>query len=778
MDNPKIKTDKFDIAGMDCADCALRIEKEVGRLPAVQKAEVNFMASRLQVSYREGAADGEAVRRAVEKAGYRLAEETAVQKSVLLVKGMDCADEKIPIEKRLKKEPGISDIRFNLLAQKLIVRHRIPQQAVIGILAGLGFEAVPEKDAEKAVRISFLQRQRQTVLTATSGVFLLAGGLLNFFWGWSAAAVFLLVAAILSGGYPFARKGWREARNLELGMNFLMTAAVAGAAAIGEWSEAAMVVFLFSLAQLLESSSMERARNSISSLMRLAPDTARMKSGGEFHAVPVEQVRAGQVIFVKPGDRIPLDGMVEAGFSTVNEAPITGESLPREKTAGAEVFAGSINQQGTLEVRVSRPAEDSTLARIIRLVEEAQARRAPTQQFVEKFARYYTPAVVALAVLLAAVPPLFTGAAFSVWFYRSLVLLVISCPCALVISTPVTIVSGLAGAARKGILIKGGVFLEGFNEIRALALDKTGTLTPGRPRVQSVVPLNSHSETDLLRIAAALESGSEHPVGQAIVEHAAALGIRPPAAEDFSAVAGKGVQGTIAGRSYLLGNHRLFEENGRCRAEIHPRLECFEKQRYTAVLLGDERGVIGLIALADALRENGRSHMEALKKAGVAHTVMLTGDNALTAAAIAAEAGIEEFRAELLPQDKLTVVQELKSRYGKIAMAGDGINDAPALAAADIGIAMGAAGTDTALETADIALMNDDLGMLAHLKRLSRKVAGIIRQNIFIALFLKIAFILLAIPGLATLWMAVFADMGASLIVIFNGMRALKVKNA
>jgi Cd2+/Zn2+-exporting ATPase len=584
----------------------------------------------------------------------------------------------------------------------------------------------------------------------------------------------LLLIAVVAGGFHIVRKGWNEAINLTLGMNFLMSIAVIGAMIIGEWSEGAMVIFLFALAQLLESYSLDRARKSIQSLMALASNVALLKDESGERIVPVEEIKVDDVIIIKPGERIPMDGIVSAGNSFVNQSPITGESLPVAKIIADEVFAGTINGQGSMEVRVTKKFEDSTLSRIIHLVEEAQAKKAPTQNFVERFARYYTPAVVSFAVLLAIIPPLVFHASFNDWFYRALVLLVISCPCALVISTPITIVSGLTNAARNGILIKGGAYLENFNRLKALAFDKTGTLTEGKPRVQAIIPINHFNEREILTIAASIESRSEHPLGQAIVDYARSKNISLQPLENFESITGKGVRASINGTTYLIGNHRLFEESNWCEAEIHQHLEKIERKNHTAIILGKEGQVLGIIAIADAIRENADKAIKDLHRSGIQKTIMLTGDNHQTAEAIARELSIDEYHAELLPEDKVAAIKKLLTQYDQVAMVGDGINDAPALATATMGISMGTSGTDTALETADIALMNDDLSKLAYLKRLSRKTVRIIKQNIFIALFLKGIFVALAIPGLATLWMAVFADMGASLMVVFNGLRALK----
>lgn len=767
------KTVRFKIEGMDCADCAVTIEKQVAQLPGVKQATVDVIQARLDVQIQDELLAPAEIQEAVSQIGYSITELMPLQRTTLFVAGMDCPDESRPIEARLKKLRGVETVQFNLMANQLIVSHRCPISDIQQALEELGFRSELAERVGPPADSSFWQRHKLLMLTVISGVLAILGGTLRYFHIADRMAIPILFIAILAGGFHIFKKGWAEARHLTLGMNFLMSIAVVGAMIIGEWSEAAMVIFLFALAQLLETYSLDRARKSIQRLMTLAPNVALRKDESGEKLVSVDQINLGDTIIIKPGERIPMDGRVIAGQSFVNQSPITGESLPVAKSLGDEVFAGSINEKGTLEVEVTKRFADSTLSRIIHLVEQAQAKKAPTQSFVERFARYYTPAVVALAVLLAILPPVIFQGTFTEWFYRALVLLVISCPCALVISTPVTIVSGLTNAARNGILIKGGAYLENFSRLKALAFDKTGTLTLGQPRVQAIIPINNFAETEILTIAASLESRSEHPLAQAIVDYAQAQGIAPRSLEHFESLTGKGVRASIDGTTYLIGNHRLFEESGWCEAEIHEHLERLERKNYSAIILGQEKKILGIIAISDALRPDVVRAIHDLHRSGIERTIMLTGDNFQTAEAIAQEVGIDEFQAELLPEDKAVAIKQLLSQYDQVAMVGDGINDAPALATATMGISMGGSGTDTAMETADIVLMKDDLGKLAFLKDLSRKTVRIVKQNIFTALSLKAIFVALAIPGLATLWMAVFADMGASLIVVFNGLRAL-----
>jgi len=580
------------------------------------------------------------------------------------------------------------------------------------------------------------------------------------------------------GGRGTLRKGWLALKTFTLNINFLMSLAVLGAMAIGEWPEAAVVIFLFALAEMIETLSLDHARNAIHGLMALTPETAWVQlAGGEWHEVAADSVTVGLTVRVRPGERIPLDGVVTAGSSSVNQAPITGESVPVMKAAGDPVFAGTVNERGMLEFRVTANKGNTTLARIVKSVQAAQGQRAPTQRFIDSFAAYYTPVVVALAALTVAVPVLFFGGSFEPWFYKALVMLVISCPCALVISTPVTVVSGLAAAARRGILVKGGLHLENGRLLKAVALDKTGTLTHGKPVVTDIVPLGGRSPEKILGIAAAVDAHSEHPVASAIVaawqSPAGGSGRRELlTVGNFESLTGRGAAAELAGKRYNVGNHRLLEEIGACSPAVEAALEKLEQEGKTAVALAVEKETLGVIGVADTLRPNSREAIAELHALGVA-SVLLTGDNQATAAAIAAQVGIDDARGNLLPEDKLAAMDGLLAKYGKVGMAGDGINDAPALAKASIGFAMGAAGTDTAIETADVALMDDDLRKLPQFIRLSRDTSAILRQNIALAIGIKTVFLVLAFAGKATLFMAVFADMGASLLVIFNGLRLL-----
>jgi Cd2+/Zn2+-exporting ATPase len=765
---------RMDLQGLDCADCASTIERMLVRKDGVLWAAVSFPAAAMEVEYDPQRIDRRTISREIENLGYGTSDRDREHRhtTVFYIPEMDCDEEIALIRKKLGALEGVFDLEFNLVSQKLSVIHRISPEKIAAALRDIRMSPQTESFEEQA-QPSFWEARRRLILTAASGLLTAAGFLLSVFSAEPLPSLLLYASAILSGGWLVARRGYFALRNLTLDINVLMTLAVIGAAAIGQWLEGATVIFLFSLANLLESHSMNRARRSIKSLMELAPNVARLLTGEGEKTVAVEEVGIGEVVAVRPGERIPLDGTVVEGASEVDQSPITGESMPVQKSRADEVFGGSINGGGYLQVRVSRRSRDTTLARIIHSVEEAQSSKAPSQSFVDRFARYYTPAVVLAAVLMAVLPPLLAGASWGSWLYRALVLLVVACPCALVISTPVTIVSGLARAARDGVLFKGGVFLEAIGALKAFAFDKTGTLTSGKPEVGAVLALGDLEETEVLRIAAGIESRSEHHLARAILGEAEKRGLEIPQASQFQSMAGKGSAASIEGRRFYIGNHRLFEEMGCCSPDLDARLDGLERQGKTAVILGDGSRILAILAISDSPRRESRQAIASLKALGVQRTVLLTGDNHRTAAAIAGQIGLDSYRAELLPEDKVRAVRELASRHGGAAMVGDGVNDAPALAAATVGIAMGVAGTDAALETSDVALMSDDLGRLPSALRLGRRVVRLIKQNVIFSLLLKAVFIALTPLGMTTLWMAVLADMGASLLVIFNGLRAL-----
>ena len=616
---------------------------------------------------------------------------------------------------------------------------------------------------------------------AVSGMLVGAGLLLRWLQvGPEVLLVGIFVAAIVVGGWMLLPGAWAAVRQRRPNISSLMVIAVIGASVIGEWAEAATVVFLFGIAEWLEAWADRRARRATEALLELAPKNALVKREGAFLEVPVDQVTVGETIATKSGMSIPLDGVVTLGESAVNQAPITGESVPVDKKPGDTVFAGTINGEGSLEVRVTKAAGDTTLARIIRLVAEAQEQKAPTQRFVDVFARYYTPAVTVVALLIFLVPPLFMGGGWSVWLYRACVLLIIACPCALVISTPVSIVAGLTALARRGVLVKGGAHLETIGRLKALAVDKTGTITEGKPRVQGVELVNAQSEADVLRIAAAIDDHSAHPLAKAVVAYAKEQKVAFSRAENYQNRSGRGAEGMVEGHPYFVGNHRFVHELGVCNEDIERRLADIEGKGQSVVVVGhrphdDCKGeVLGIIAIGDTLRPHANAAIAELHAVGIAQIVMLSGDNQRAADFIARQVGIDEARGDLLPDDKVAAVKALREEHGVVAMVGDGVNDAPAMATANIGIAMGAAGTDAAIETADIALMQDDLAKIAETVRLGRRTLAIIRFNITFALGLKALFLVFTLLGHASLWLAIMADTGATLLVVANALRLLR----
>jgi len=623
-----------------------------------------------------------------------------------------------------------------------------------------------------------------TVSLAVSGVMVGVGLLVHWLQiGSALLSVGIFAAAIVVGGWMLLPGAWAAVRGLRPNISSLMVIAVVGASVIGEWAEAATVVFLFGVAEWLEGWADRRARRAVEALLEIAPKTASVKREGTFVEVPAGEVRVGEIIGVKSAMNIPLDGEVLTGESSVNQAPITGESVPVNKKAGDTVFAGTINGEGSLEVRVTKAAGDTTLARIIRLVQQAQEEKAPTQRFVDVFARYYTPLVTVGALLIFLVPPLFFGGDWAQWLYRACVLLIIACPCALVISTPVSIVAGLTALARNGVLVKGGAHLEAIAKLRALAVDKTGTITEGRPQVQGIESINAKANSEILRIAAAVDIHSPHPLAAAVVEHATKHGVAFPRAENYQARSGRGAEGMVEGHAYFVGNHRFTHELGVCSPEIEARLAAIESRGQSVVVVGHRPHdgcageVLGILAIGDMVRPNAAAAIRSLHAAGLVSVVMLSGDNQRTADAIAKQVGIDEARGDLLPEDKVAAVKTLRQKHGSVGMVGDGVNDAPAMATATIGIAMGGIGTDAAIETADMTLMTDDLAKIADTIRLSRRTMGIIRFNIIFALALKALFLALTLLGHASLWLAIMADTGATLLVVANALRLLRGPN-
>jgi Zn2+/Cd2+-exporting ATPase len=689
---------------------------------------------------------------------------------------MDCPTEEALIRKKLDGMPGVSDLAFNLMQRSITLTHAPDGVApVLQAIRTLGF--TPEVVSAAATKAPVAERAKPWWPLLLSGLAALAAEAVGWMGLPGTLAVVLALAAIAGSGLGTYRKGWIAIRNRNLNINALMSIAVTGAVLLQHWPEAAMVMVLFTLAERIEALSLERARRAIRDLMQLAPQTARVQQpDGQWVPLPARQVTLQARVRVRPGERIALDGVVVQGRTTVNQAPITGESLPIDKDPGDAVFAGTINQSGEFDYRVTAVAGDTTLDHIIHAVELAQAAKAPTQRWVDAFARIYTPAVLLIATTVALLPPMLGLGDWLDWTYKALVLLVIACPCALVISTPVSIVSALAAAARKGILVKGGAFLEQGRRLRWLALDKTGTITHGQPvltDVEAIDALSSAADLSQWRqLAASLAARSDHPVSQAIARAAASDGEALRDVAQFEAVTGRGVRGEIDGQTWHLGNWRLAQERDLATPALRQRLQPLESQGKTVVMLIGTTGVRALFAVADTVKPGSRQAIAQLHALGI-RTLMLSGDNLAAAQAIARDVGLTEVRANQLPEDKRQVV-ELLATQGIVGMVGDGINDAPALARADIGFAMGALGTDTAIETADVALMDDDLGKIAQFVHLSRSTHTVLVQNIVLALGIKLVFLALAVAGMATMWMAVFADVGASLLVVANGLRLLR----
>jgi len=724
------------------------------------------------------------------------------------IQGMDCAGCARTVESGVAQLPGVESCELNATTERLRVRGSVAAAVVAERVRALGYEALaaetaaPSAPAPAPSLISFLWGRGETRLALLGALLVLPGAVLHEIFGWELLWVDLLaLVALVVAGLPVARAAWRSLTvSRELTINGLMTIAAVGAVVIGAYVEAGMVMVLFAIGEALEGYSTSRARHAIRSLMALAPETAARLLGGREERVPVAALAVGDVILVRPGERIAMDGTVLAGLSSVNQAPITGESRPVDKAPGAELFAGSINGEGALEVAVSRPASDSTISRMIRLVQEAQERRAPAQRMVDQFARWYTPAVVVIALLTAVLPSLLFGQPFwnptpdeFGWLYRGLALLVVACPCALVISTPVSVISALSAAARGGVLIKGGAALEALGRVRAVAFDKTGTLTAGRPAVVAVRPVGCDGPGDggvghcaacdeVLALAYAVERRSEHPLAFAIMAAAEARGLAGalPAAEQVVALPGRGVSGLVGGRHVSVGSHRHFDET-----VPHTVADCGAAERdagkgRTPLLVSVDGRYVGTISVADAVRPSSRAAVARLRSLGVRAVAMLTGDHRDTARAIAAEVGVDDVRAELLPEGKVAAVATLERTFGPVAMVGDGINDAPALATAAVGVAIGGAhgGTTQAMETADVTLMSDDLRRLPFALRLSRAALRTIGINVALSIGIKLLFLVAVLLGYGTMWMAVLADMGTSLLVTLYGLRLLRFRDA
>ncbi|MBO0588293.1 heavy metal translocating P-type ATPase [Sporosarcina sp. E16_8] len=697
-----------------------------------------------------------------------------VEKKEYRLENLTCASCAMKFEKNVKNLPSIEDAQVNFGASKLAFSGSATIEDLEAAGAFDGIKVVPLQNKKMEPKTSFFKR-KENLVTIFSLLFLLIGMVVSFRYAEThPAAISLFAIAIVIGGTSIFKTGLRNLIRFEFDMKTLMTIAIIGAAIIGEWREGAVVVFLFAVSEALEAYSMNKARQSIRQLMDIAPPSALVKRGEAFVELPTEDIIIGDILIVKPGQKIAMDGAVLTGSSTVNQAAITGESIPVVKKTGDNVFAGTLNEEGALEVTVTKLVGDTTIAKIIHLVEDAQAEKAPSQKFVDKFAKYYTPAIIVIAILVAIIPPLL-GGDWNTWIYQGLAVLVVGCPCALVVSTPVAIVTAIGNAARQGVLIKGGIHLEETGRLDVIAFDKTGTLTKGYPEVTDFIVSEEVAQEKLLSAIAAVESMSQHPLAKAVIHYAHQHGAQKVDVSNFQSVTGKGAYAEIDGIKTYIGSLSWAQELSSLPEEMLQQTASLQRQGKSVMAIVTGTEFSGLLAVADPIRAESRSVLEQLKTIGIRHTVMLTGDHQVTAEAIATELGVTDVRAGLMPEDKLTAIKQLSDQYGRVAMVGDGINDAPALAAASVGIAMGGAGTDAALETADIALMADDLGKLPYTIKLSRKTLRIIKENIMFALGLKIIALLLIIPGWLTLWIAIFADMGATLLVVLNSLRLLRV---
>jgi Cd2+/Zn2+-exporting ATPase len=759
-----LRKDRIRLSGLDCADCAEKLGTALKSIPGVEQVDLNFATGVLTVEHRDAM---KGILKAIDVAGYRATVE-GVRVDEFEIAGLDCADCADKLAKYVAGMPGVTSAKMNFAAAILTVQHTDGPEKIGKAIAGNGYTYRLLNNGRKEE--SFLRKNRRTISAVVAGIGLAAGMAASFFGLPWYLPVIAFAFAIATGGFYIFRSALYSARTLTPDMNLLMTVAVIGAILLNLWEEGAAVIFLFSVGYALQSYTLDRTRNAIKSLISLTPGEATVLRDGQEIRVPARDIGRGEVIVIKPGARIAMDGVVTAGTSTVNQAPITGEPLPEAKMRGSEVYAGTLNERGTLEVKVTSSFEDNTITKIVHMVEEAQGRKAPAQEFVDRFARYYTPVVLAIATAIAIIPPL-AGQPFDQWFYRALVLLVIACPCALVISTPVSIVAAIGNASRHGLLIKGGTYLEECSRIKAIAFDKTGTLTEGRPEVAEVVTFGVTKE-EAIRTAAAIEQRSEHPLASAIMRANGSGGLHSlQRVESFESMPGLGVSAEVNGTRFDIGGSRMFETLS---SAVQAEVARLEGEGMTTVLLSGPQGVLAIFGIMDRVRGNSAAAVKGLHDADIPHLVMLTGDSESTAKTIAGKTGVDEYYAGLLPQDKVSRITELKRKYGHVAMVGDGVNDAPALAEANIGIAMGATGSDTAIETADIALMSNDLTRLEYLVRLGRRTMGIIWQNVTFSLVIKLAFIGLTLIGLSNLWLAMFADTGAAIIVILNGMRLLR----
>ncbi|MCY9017603.1 cadmium-translocating P-type ATPase [Priestia megaterium] len=766
------ETAEYRVYGMDCPSCAATIEKSLKTLNDIQHVAINYNTGKLQVAAASESALS-LIPTSVEKLGFNIEPIQSNKKmKTYLIEGMDCVACANTIVNHLKTVPAVKDVRVNFSTGKAQIEHDNEADDIIKEVSKAGYTATLVTSSRQSAESRHHKGQNGPIVF--SGI-LIALGFIGSHTGIASYMTTVLYAiAMIVSGYKPAKSAYYGIKSRSLDMNVLMTVAALGAAVIGEWLEGATVVWLFALGVALQTRSIEQTRNSIRGLMDLAPSEAWVKENSQLIKKAAEDISIGTTIVVKPGDRIPLDGEIINGESSINQAPITGESIPVDKVIGDAVYAGTINENGSLEIKVTKLVEDTTISKIIHLVEEAQEKKAPTQAFVDKFATIYTPIVFILALFIMVIPPLFDGA-WSDWFYKGLELLVVACPCALVISTPVAIVSAIGNAAKNGVLIKGGTFLEKAGAINAIAFDKTGTLTEGKPAVSEVVSLAAE-ENQLLAITKTLEDYSNHPIARAIVDYAEEKKVVSLQGSNFKILTGKGVQAAIQETVYYAGNAKLFSDLGTPLSHCWSHIEKLQNEGKTIVIVGTAKSVLGIISVADTIRHTTVSALESLKQNGMQQIVMLTGDNEGTAKMIASESRVDRYFADLLPEDKVKAIQQLQHEGYQTAMVGDGINDAPALATADLGIAMGGAGTDTAMETADIVLMADNLEKLPHTMKLSRKALAVIKQNIWFSIIVKVIALAFIFPGWLTLWIAVLSDTGAALLVILNSLRLLKMK--
>lgn len=694
------------------------------------------------------------------------------------IEGLSCANCAGKFEKNVKQLPGVTNATVNFGASKISVEGQttIEELEEAGAFENLIIRNDQENPEQVRSKESFIKRNIALIISLG---FILVAVISQLSLGEDHLLTkALYILAIIIGGYDLFKEGFSDLIKLDFSMESLMTIAIIGAAFIGEWAEGSIVVILFAISEALERFSMDKARQSIRSLMDIAPKEALIRRNNVEQLISVDKIDIDDIMIIKPGQKIAMDGLVINGHSSVNQAAITGESVPVEKQLDDEVFAGTLNEEGVLEVRVTKKVTDTTIAKIIHLVEEAQGERAPAQAFVDKFAKYYTPFIIIMALMIVVVPPLFFGGDWNKWLYQGLSILVVGCPCSLVISTPVSIVSAIGNAAKNGVLVKGGVYLEEIGHLRAIAFDKTGTLTKGKPVVTDFITTSSDTGINYLSIISSLESLSQHPLASAILNEADKTNVdyKSIQIEDFQSITGKGLTGIYQNIRYYIGSPKLFSASVIEETAVKVQYRQFQEQGKTAMYFGTDEQILGVIAVADEVRDSSADVISELHKLSIEHTIMLTGDNTKTAESIGRQLGVTEIKGDLMPQEKLDSIKALRTTYNKVAMVGDGINDAPALAASTVGIAMGGAGTDTALETADVALMGDDLQKIPFIVRLSRQTLKVIKQNITFSLGIKLLALLLVIPGWLTLWIAIVADMGATLLVTLNGLRLMKVK--